>query len=129
MYSLLFTVFKNSEIKRFKNHLRVIGFIAQLSCSAHLIALLLKPAFDADLLASTLLVVLLKASPEQKSLPICGQETSMISYLAPSIDGATRWNSKEPTVSRLQYFFPDLMHILPEGFSLSFWVESSVIPL
>ena len=95
MYSLLFTVFKNSEIKRFKNHLRVIGFIAQLSCLALLIALLLKPAYDTGLFASALqaiydLVVMLSASPKRKSLPIRATKTAMISNLGSILVGITR---------------------------------------
>lgn len=98
------------------NTFEVIDFIAQLPCFAHLIALLLKHAFEMGLLSSALqgihdLVVMLKASPKRKSLLKRACEAAMILYLAPILDVITRWNSKEAMVTRIQYLFPALMQI------------------
>ena len=101
------------------NTFDIIDFVCQIPCFAHLIALLLKHAFDSvDLVAALKgihdLVVLLKASPRRKSLLVDACAAAGIAYLAPILDVMTRWNSKEAMTSRMIYLFPAISRILAQ---------------
>jgi hypothetical protein len=101
------------------NTFDIIDFVCQIPCFAHLIALLLKHAFDSvDLVAALKgihdLVVLLKASPRRKSLLVDACAAAGIAYLAQILDVMTRWNSKEAMTSRMIYLFPAISRILAQ---------------
>jgi len=94
-----------------------VDFVAQAPCFAHLIALLLKHAFEYILLLLALegihdLVVLLRASPKRKTLLMAACTSASVKYLAPILDVITRWNSKEAMVTRFEHLFPALTHIV-----------------
>ena len=114
------------------NTFDIIDFVCQIPCFAHLIALLLKHAFDSvDLVAALKgihdLVVLLKASPRRKSLLVDACAAAGIAYLAPILDVMTRWNSKEAMTSRMIYLFPAISRIWHKKLSLSQWIVRSGI--
>ena len=98
------------------NTFDIIDFVCQIPCFAHLIALLLKHAFDSAALDAALqgihdIVILLKASPRRKSLLVDACAAAGIAYLAPILDVMTRWNSKEAMISRMIYLFPAVSRI------------------
>ena len=67
----------SAAFNTFKN----VDFIAQLPCFAHLMALLLKDAFQNGVLSVVLqgihdLALMLKASPKRKSLLVAAGETA-----------------------------------------------------
>ena len=95
-----------------------VDFIAQFPCIAHLIALLLKHAFEGGQLAASLkgihdLVVLLRSSPKRKIMLKKACAAAEVKYLSPIIDVATRWCSQEAMVSRFTHLFPAIMRISP----------------
>ena len=98
-------------------------YISQIPCFAHLVALLLKHAFESASLAAALqgihdLVVLLKASPKRKSLLVAACASLDMKFLAPILDVITRWNSKEAMISRMMYLYPAVSRIsAQEAFS------------
>ena len=105
------------------NTFDVVEYISQIPCFAHLVALLLKHAFESASLAAALqgihdLVVLLKASPKRKSLLVAACAALDMKFLAPILDVITRWNSKEAMISRMIYLYPAVSRIsAQEAFS------------
>lgn len=101
------------------NTFDVVEYISQIPCFAHLVALLLKHAFESASLAAALqgihdVVVLLKASPKRKSLLVAACAALNMKFLAPVLDVITRWNSKEAMISRMLYLYPAVSRILAQ---------------
>ena len=93
-----------------------VDFIAQFPCFAHLIALLLKHAFEDGSLSEALkgihdIVVLLRSSPKRKTTLQKACADAKIDYLSPIIDVTTRWCSQEAMVTRLAYLFVAIQRI------------------